>query len=77
MTQEVKSLLNNIQDDEIFKDFYFIGGTALSYYLNHRISYDLDFISRSKLKIDLLKSLRATCKFKPQKSSKPLIPVNS
>ncbi len=57
MTQEVKKLLNTIQNDEIFKDFYFIGGTALSYYLNHRISYDLDFISRTKLKTYFLKSL--------------------
>ncbi len=71
MTQEVKKLLHNIKNDEVFKDFYFIGGTALSYYLNHRVSYDLDFISRSKLKVNLLKSLsiKYDAKFIPDSSA--------
>lgn len=30
------------------EDFYLAGGTALSrFYFNHRISYDLDFFTRS------------------------------
>ena len=57
MTKEIKNLLIKIQSDRLFNDFYFVGGTALSYYLNHRISYDLDFISLSHLKTHNLKTL--------------------
>ena len=46
MTSNVICVLNKIKDLEIFKDeFYFIGGTALSYFINHRISEDIDIIS--------------------------------
>lgn len=37
--------------------FYFVGGTALSYYLNHRVSYDLDFMASEKLDIGALSAL--------------------
>ena len=40
MTDEALSVLYKIKDDDIFQKFYFIGGTALSYYLNHRVSYE-------------------------------------
>ena len=49
MLQNIKELLYNFSNEPIFKDFFFVGGTALSYFLNHRISYDLDFISFEKL----------------------------
>lgn len=46
MTSNVICVLNKIKDLEIFKDeFYFIGGTALSYFINHRISEDIDIVS--------------------------------
>ncbi len=49
MLNEIEVLLQKFANDKLFEQFYFIGGTALSYYLNHRISYDLDFISLNKL----------------------------
>lgn len=46
MTSNVIATLNKIKDLEIFKDeFYFVGGTALSYFINHRISEDIDIVS--------------------------------
>jgi len=49
MTANVKIVLNKIGKSKIFDDIYFTGGTALSYYLNHRISEDIDLISSKKL----------------------------
>jgi len=57
MLQNIKELFLKFSQDEFFKDFYFTGGTALSYYLNHRISYDIDFTSTKKLNTNKLKSL--------------------
>ena len=43
MTVNVKKTIEKIYNNEIFKDeLYFIGGTALAYYLNHRVSEDID-----------------------------------
>lgn len=43
MTSNVIKVLNQIKDSSIFEDeLYFVGGTALSYYINHRISEDID-----------------------------------
>lgn len=51
MTTKVIAALENIKSLEIFNeaDLYFIGGTALSYYLEHRISEDIDIISMEPL----------------------------
>lgn len=50
MTINVKKALNKISDNEIFNDeLYFVGGTALAYYLNHRISEDIDIVSAKTL----------------------------
>jgi predicted nucleotidyltransferase component of viral defense system len=46
MTSSVISALNKIKELEVFKDeLYFTGGTALSYFINHRISEDIDIVS--------------------------------
>ncbi|WP_419767626.1 nucleotidyl transferase AbiEii/AbiGii toxin family protein [Arcobacter sp.] len=46
MTSNVIKVLDKIKDSSIFQDeLYFIGGTALSYYLNHRVSEDIDIVS--------------------------------
>ncbi len=47
MTAKVIEALESIKSLDIFENLplYFIGGTALSYYLNHRISEDIDIIS--------------------------------
>ena len=50
MTSNVISTLNKIKNLEVFKDeLYFIGGTALSYFINHRISEDIDIVSPKTL----------------------------
>ena len=50
MTTNVKEVLNKICNDNIFNnELYFIGGTALAYYLNHRISGDIDIVSSKVL----------------------------
>ena len=45
MTPKIKKLLPIIQTQKIFlkNDFRLVGGTAMSYHLNHRVSEDLDF----------------------------------
>ena len=50
MTSNVIRVLNKIKDSLIFQDeLYFVGGTALSYYINHRISEDIDIVSQNIL----------------------------
>jgi len=50
MTASVKQALYKICNNEIFKDeLYFTGGTALAFYLNHRVSEDIDIVSSKAL----------------------------
>ena len=50
MTVSVKQALDKICNNEIFNDeLYFTGGTALAFYLNHRISEDIDIVSSKAL----------------------------
>jgi len=49
MIENIKVLLKAFAKEDFINDFYFIGGSALAYYLNHRISYDIDLISIQKL----------------------------
>jgi len=51
MTAKVIDALESIKSLELFNksDLYFIGGTALSYYLEHRVSEDIDIISTEPL----------------------------
>ncbi len=50
MTINVKKAIQKIYDNDIFdEELYFIGGTALSFYLNHRISEDIDIVSSKTL----------------------------
>ena len=50
MTVNVKQVLDKIKDNKIFNDkLYFCGGTSLAYYLNHRISEDIDIVSAKSL----------------------------
>ena len=52
MTSNVISALNKIKDLEVFKDeLYFIDGTALSYFIDHRVSEDIDIVSSKHLTI--------------------------
>ncbi len=50
MTVSVKQALDKICNDNIFNDeLYFTGGTALAFYLNHRVSEDIDIVSSKAL----------------------------
>ena len=50
MTANVIEALEKIKESPLFDDeLFFIGGTALSYYINHRISEDIDIISAKTL----------------------------
>ena len=57
MIENIKTLLKTFSQEDFINDFYFIGGSALAYYLNHRISYDIDLISIQKLDFNKLLAL--------------------
>jgi predicted nucleotidyltransferase component of viral defense system len=58
MTNEARELLDKIKNHPLFDShaFFFIGGTALSVYLNHRVSYDIDIACTHKLPIAQIKA---------------------
>lgn len=50
MTANVKAVLEKIKSLPIFEDdIYFTGGTALAYYISHRVSEDVDVVSSKML----------------------------
>ena len=50
MTANVKRVLTQISNSKIFDNgLYFTGGTAMAYYLSHRISEDIDIVSHKAL----------------------------
>jgi predicted nucleotidyltransferase component of viral defense system len=50
---ETEKVLNVLSLEEDVKDYVFIGGSALSYYLNHRLSEDIDLATPDEfLKMD-------------------------
>jgi hypothetical protein len=50
MTSNVLKALEKIKDLDLFEsELYFTGGTALSHYINHRISEDIDLVSKNLL----------------------------
>lgn len=51
-------LLKSIQSNRFFNNFYLVGGTALSLYLGHRRSYDLDFFSQTEFPANLTSHLK-------------------
>ena len=57
MIENIKALLKAFGEKDFIDNFYFIGGSALAYYLNHRISYDIDLISFQKLDFNRLLAL--------------------
>jgi len=57
MIENIKALLKTLSKEDFINDFYFIGGSALAFYLNHRISYDIDLISTQKLDVNKLLAL--------------------
>lgn len=63
MTESIKALLPYIQTHKLFRehDFRLIGGTALSYHLEHRISEDLDFCTVSDLPVEAIAEFISDC----------------
>jgi len=57
LIKNITHLLKLFSKEDFINDLYFIGGTALAYYLNHRISYDIDLISTKKLNFNKLLAL--------------------
>ena len=57
MIENIKVLLKAFAEEDFINDFYFIGGSALAFYLNHRISYDIDLIGTQKLDFNRLLAL--------------------
>ena len=45
-------ILINLQSQKIFKDYFLVGGTALSLQLGHRISDDIDLFTRREINKD-------------------------
>jgi len=46
------NLLRDLQEKELFKDYFLVGGTALSLQLGHRISNDIDLFTRNDINKD-------------------------
>lgn len=49
LTKETETVLNLLSEKEFLESFTFVGGSAIAYYLQHRLSEDLDFFSWHKL----------------------------
>lgn len=45
VSESTLELLNTLMNDELLKDFFLVGGTALSLQIGHRISIDLDLFT--------------------------------
>lgn len=54
LPSSTKELLLKISNLNLLSDFYLSGGTALTMYLNHRQSEDLDFFNQKKVNLQLL-----------------------
>lgn len=63
MTEAIKQILPIIQEHEIFSkhDFRLVGGTALSYHIDHRISEDLDFCLTQELPLEDIQAFIEFC----------------
>lgn len=46
--KQTEKVLNLLSKEEKLKGFIFVGGSALSFYLNHRLSEDIDLFSTEK-----------------------------
>ena len=44
VSKSLLRLLKDLQSDIVFKDYFLVGGTALSLQIGHRISDDIDLL---------------------------------
>jgi predicted nucleotidyltransferase component of viral defense system len=63
MTERICELLPLIRHHTLFEihDFRLVGGTALAYHLDHRLSEDLDFCLTGALPLDAIESFIEEC----------------
>ena len=52
ITKPLLNLLKNLQQENIFKDYFLVGGTALSLQLGHRMSEDIDLFTNGNFNKD-------------------------
>ena len=52
VSKPLLNLLKDLQKDIVFKDFFLVGGTALSLQIGHRISVDIDLFTNKELNKD-------------------------
>jgi len=68
VNNELLELLNHLMNDEVFKDFALVGGTALALQLGHRVSIDIDLFGNTELEplkiLDALNTLDAVQQIK-------------
>ncbi len=48
LTDKTKSVFDALAEYDLLKEFSFVGGSAIAYYLQHRLSEDLDFFTWHK-----------------------------
>ena len=51
VSEKLLTLLRKLQKENIFKDYFLVGGTALALQMGHRISYDIDLFTKNELRI--------------------------
>lgn len=70
MLPKTKEVLDFLSNDNLFADhdIRFVGGTALSYLLNHRLSEDLDFAMASLLTDEIENSMKKSGAIKVEHS---------
>lgn len=51
VSERLLTLLQKLQNETNFKDYFLVGGTALALQIGHRMSYDIDLFTKSELKI--------------------------
>lgn len=63
LTDKTQLVYNSIAEFKLLNEFTFVGGSAIAFYLQHRLSEDLDFFTWQKeLPIDLQTFLREISK---------------
>ena len=45
VSEPTLELLKTLMQDDLFKDFFLVGGTALALQIGHRLSIDIDLFS--------------------------------
>ena len=70
LTENTKEVLFNMKKMPAIGQFYLAGGTALTLYLGHRVSFDLDFFAQGDFdELLLIQQLPSLGKFELEKKS--------